>query len=446
MTSLTSSQRLLATGLTLGVSLVAFEMTAVITALPTITAELDGDSLYGVALAAYTLADIVALVATGEIADRRGPMMPYLCSLITFTIGLLVAAAAPAMWCVVLGRALQGAGTGGLAPISYVLVKRAFPADRHGSLFALLSAGWVLPSLIAPSFGGAITERFGWQWVFVGIVPLVVVVGVLALIPMRGFGPSDAAPAAGRRSRVPVATVAAVGIGVASLAAQDRRLWIAATVVPVGLVAAVMALRRLLPTGTFRATRGLPAIVACRGIATAAFLGVDSFVPLATDRVHGVSPARQGQVIIGGAIAWSAGQAWRARRPPRSVATASTTGFAILTVGAALSMPVVIDAWPLWAIFMAWSIGGFGMGLLFNPTSVAAMDYASDGQEGHVSSQVHLADALGFSIMGGLGGSLVALSDRSSWPLANALTMCMSIAVLLGVVGVITARRMTPSA
>ena len=77
MTPLTSEQRTLAIGLVMGVTLVAFEMTAVITALPTISDELGGESLYGVALAAYTLADVVALVAAGELADRRGPTLPY---------------------------------------------------------------------------------------------------------------------------------------------------------------------------------------------------------------------------------------------------------------------------------------------------------------------------------------------------------------------------------
>ena len=110
VTPLTREQRTLAIGLVMGVTLVAFEMTAVITALPTISDELGGESLYGVALAAYTLADVVALVAAGELADRRGPTLPYTLSLCTFVVGLLVAASAPTMGVIVLGRALQGAG------------------------------------------------------------------------------------------------------------------------------------------------------------------------------------------------------------------------------------------------------------------------------------------------------------------------------------------------
>ena len=74
---MTAGQRLLAIGLVLGVTLVAFEVTAVVTAMPTITDELDGDSLYGLAIAVYTLANMVALVAAGELADRHGPALPY---------------------------------------------------------------------------------------------------------------------------------------------------------------------------------------------------------------------------------------------------------------------------------------------------------------------------------------------------------------------------------
>lgn len=156
MTPLTRQQPTLAVGMVLGVTLVAFEMTAVITALPTITDELGGENLYGVALAAYTLADVVALVMAGEMADRRGPARPYAPSLATFITGLVVAAAAPNMGVIVIGRALQGAGTGGLAPIAYVLVKRAFPDDRQPTVTARTPTR--VPTAVVMAAGvGAIT-------------------------------------------------------------------------------------------------------------------------------------------------------------------------------------------------------------------------------------------------------------------------------------------------
>ncbi len=438
MTPLTSQQRALAIGLVLGVTLVAFEMTAVITALPTISDELGGESLYGVALAAYTLADVVSLVATGEMADRRGPALPYVLSLATFVIGLIVAAAAPSMAFIVLGRALQGAGTGGLAPIAYILVQRAFPEDRRSSMFALLSAGWILPSLIAPAFGGLITDLASWRWVFLCIMPFAILVAVLASRPMRAYGPirSDHAP-----TRIPIAVVVAVGVGAITFAAQDGRVWVAVPLALVGLAAAGPALRKLLPTGTGRAAPGLAAVIACRLLATAAFLGVDSFVPLAAHYVHGVNALTQGFVIVGGAISWTVGQWWRTGHRGASTAAATRVGFLLLAVGAVITWPVVFESWPLWATFLAWCVGGLGMGLLFNPTSLAAMSYARDGSEGVVSSQIHLADALGFSLMGGFGGGLVAVADRTSWSITNALTVCILAAAALALLGAIIAGR-----
>jgi len=107
-TRLDRQQRLMAIGLVLGVTMVAFEITAVITALPTITDELHGDSLYGVALACYTLANLVALVVTGELTDRYGPAKPYLASLVVFAAGLIVAAMGlPAAVCLAIRIALD---------------------------------------------------------------------------------------------------------------------------------------------------------------------------------------------------------------------------------------------------------------------------------------------------------------------------------------------------
>src|SRR3954447_19659104 len=101
---LDAGQRALAVGLVLSVTLVAFESTAVITALPTITDDLDGLSLYGTTIAAYMLADLMALVWAGETADRRGVRRPFLVCIGFFLGGLIVAATAQSMVVVVLGR------------------------------------------------------------------------------------------------------------------------------------------------------------------------------------------------------------------------------------------------------------------------------------------------------------------------------------------------------
>jgi len=439
VTRLDRQQRLLAIGLVLGVTMVAFEITAVLTTLPTITDQLHGDSLYGVALACYTLANLVALVVTGELTDRYGPARPYLASLAVFAAGLVVAATAPSMSLVVIGRTLQGAGTGGLAPIAYVLVKRAFPTDRQPSMYAYLSAGWVLPSLIAPAIAGTITDQLGWRWVFWLLLPLIPVVAFITVRPMRAYASTGTGEV--RIPRIRAAILAAAGIGIFVTSLQFNDPFAAVGGAAVGLAIGLPSLRRLLPPGVQRAARGLPAVVLCRILATAAFLGADSFIPLAADRIHGASPTMQGFVIIGASLTWTAGQWFIAHHPDIDPRRAVRWGFATMAVGLAASLPVLISGWPLWVTFFSWAVGGFGMGLLFNPTTVTAMSHAEEGAEGLVSSQVNLADAVGFSTMGGVGGAMVAISKRTSLPLSGALGINFGLAIMLAGIGMICARR-----
>lgn len=438
-TPLTADLRLLAIGLVLGVVLVAFESTALITALPTITDELGGDSLYGVSLAVYTLANMVALIVAGQVADRRGPTSTFVVSIGIFIVGLLLAGAATSMWVVVAGRTLQGIGSGGFSPIAYMLVKRAFPVDRQPMMYVFLSAGWVVPSLIAPVFSGIVTEQFGWRWVFFGIVPLAAAVGLVASVPMRRYGatpggessPSLTIPAMG----------AALGVGVLLLAlASGAPLQLVAGIV-VGGFLALRSLRRLLPSGFFTARRGYPAVLTVRVLAAATFIGIDSFLPLAADRIHGASPMVQGFVIVGAALSWTGGQVIAAKRPLARPDRMVRVGFMLLASSTLLVTPVLWSSWPLWATFIGWAVGGFGMGVLYNPTTVVAMGYADEGREGLVSGQVRLTDALGFSMMYGVGGAIVAVADRGDMTLRWALGINFALSFGCAALGLLASRQ-----
>ncbi len=182
-------------------------------------------------------------------------------------------------------------------------------------------------------------------------------------------------------------------------------------------------------------------MISCRILATAAFLGADSFIPLAADRIHGASPTVQGFVIIGASLTWTGGQWFIARHPDIDPRRAVRWGFATMAVGLAASLPVLAAGWPLWITFFTWAVGGFGMGLLFNPTSVTAMSHAEEGAEGLVSSQVNLADAIGFSTMGGIGGAMVAISQRTTLPLSVALGINFTLAIALAGTGMFCAGR-----
>jgi hypothetical protein len=91
-------------------------------------------------------------------------------------------------------------------------------------------------------------------------------------------------------------------------------------------------------------------------------------------------------------------------------------------------------------VFIGWCIGGIGMGVQYNPSTVAAMSYATDGTEGMVSGQARLTDALGFSLMYGIGGAVVAVADRGSITITTAIAVNFALAFGIAVLGMVVSR------
>ena len=154
----------------------------------------------------------------------------------------------------------------------------------------LLSAGWVLPSLIAPAFAGIVTEHVGWQWVFLSIIPFAVVVGADRQPADARVRAAPAPTTTASPRRLAYAFGAAGGVGALVIGLQSDHLIVGDDRLggrrrAGGRRCCGGCCRR----GLFAARSGLPAVLACRVLATATFLGVDSFVPLAADRIHGAT-------------------------------------------------------------------------------------------------------------------------------------------------------------
>lgn len=435
----------LAIGLFLAVSSTAFETFAVATVLPTIAEEFDGDRLYGATFVVYMLANLVALVTAGERADRTGLSRPFAVGALFFTAGLVVAGTAGSMFVVLVGRALQGAGTGIFATLSLVVVRRVYPESRQRTMYAVLSSGWVLPSLLSPFIAGWITDDVGWRWVFIALIPLAVVVFVLTVPELARVDRTTRLIPIDRPSRVPQALVLAAGIGTLTAASYSAQWWVIAPLVLAGAVIVVPSLRRLLPAGTARAVPGRPAAVGSRVLAMVAFNGADFFIPLAAKRFHGASPTAQGATILGAAVTWSASQWFAARQGERIGAHRLVpAGFVLLGLGTLASLSVLFGDIPLWVTFLGWSVGGLGMGLLFNPTSHVAMGSADADTAGLASTQLTVADVSGFAIMAAFGGALVSLADQTSLRLAPALGVVFAVAALAAFTGILTGRHVRP--
>ena len=422
-----ASTRALTIGLVLAVTMAAFEALAVTTAMPEVLDDLGGIRLYGAAFSVYMLTTLVSTVVFGQLADRHGPARPFAIGLSCFTAGLLVATVAPSMAVVVLGRAVQGFGGGAVASTAYVAIGRGYPPERRATMFAILSAAWVVPGLLAPAAAGFVAEHLSWRLVFGGLLPLPPLLALLALPALRRLPPEPGVEP--EPSRLREAALLAVGAGLVLTGLQERRGWLVVVLVAAGVPIAWRALARLLPTGTLRGRPGLPSVIACRSLLNFAFFGADAFIPLAITTVRGRSPVYAGVALTTASITWATASFVQSRRAARGDdRTMVRQGMLLVLAGILLTMPVLLDDVPAWITFLSWAIAGWGMGFAFNTTSVAALAAAPAGREGRTSSSLQVADALGVAVGTGIGGAVVGFGDAAGWADATALLIAWTVA------------------
>ncbi|MDG4794751.1 MFS transporter [Micromonospora sp. WMMD1082] len=426
------------------VSLLAFEALAVGTAMPTVARALDGLAWYGIAFGGPFAAGVVAMVISGIWCDARGPRAPMWSGLGGFVAGLLLAGGAGAMETLVVGRIVQGFGSGLLSVALYVIVAQAYPERLHRRIFAAFAAAWVVPSLVGPVLAGLVVEHVGWRWVFLA-VPVVAVPAVLLIHPgLRSVGAAGPARrSAGAVARIGWACGAGVSAALLHIGGQQRG---AAAVALVGLALGglLVCAPRLLPAGFVRAGRGLPTVVGLRGLASGAFVGAEVVIPLMLSRERGFSPTAAGLVLTTGAVAWSLGSWLQGRvRAPRSRATLPRAGLTSITVGTAVVGSCVVPAVPVWVGVLGWAAAGLGMGLLYPSLSVLTLELSAPGEQGRNSSSLQLCDSLAAATVLALTGAVLA-AGAAPGRLSYAVTL--AVAAGLALVGALLAGRVVPGA
>lgn len=416
-------------GIIIAVTLFAFESMAVATAMPTVARDLDGLASYGWAFTAFLLANVVGMVLGGGLSDRSGPRGPVLTGLAVFALGLVVAGAAGSMGVLIAGRAVQGVAAGTVTTALYVLVGRTYPAPAQPRIIAAMSTAWVVPSLVGPVVAGAVVQHVGWRWVFLGLVPLVVV-GLVLLVPaLRGTDPrrSELPPASATGAlggRLLTAFAVAAGIAALQVAGQHLTAW-SIPLAAAGLVLLVRALTRLLPPGAFRLPPGVGTAVVLRGLLTAAFFGVESLVPLSLQQQHGLTPALAGVPLTGAALSWAAGS-WvvgRAGASARARARLIRVGFGCVTAAGIGMAAAAQPGTPVVVAYAAWLVAGLGAGLGISTQSVLLLRWTTDVERGRDSAGMQLADAVGASLGIGFGGVLVAVAVAGVLSRGNAFAV-----------------------
>ncbi|WP_333623712.1 MFS transporter [Stenotrophomonas indicatrix] len=422
------------------VSLHAFEALAVAAAMPTVAEALDGLRLYALAFGGTLATSVIGMTLAGRWADRHGPARPLWWGLACFVLGLLLAGFALRMGMLVAGRLLQGLGAGAISVSLYVMVGRTYPEHLRPKVFAAFSAGWVVPSMIGPALSGVIVQHLGWRWVFLA-VPLLAIPAGLLLRPALARMQAAAADVAddGRGNIVRWASGASLAALLLYLGGQQQGVP-ALLCIGVAMLALLFCVHRLLPAGTLRLRRGLPSVIALRGVAAAAFFACEAYLPLLLQRERGLSPSWAGAVLSLGALGWFTGS-WLQGHQQRGWSRQQLlrVGTPLMTVGIAATLAVLFTAVPLPVALVGWTLTGFGMGMIYASLSVLTLSLSPPHEQGANTSALQLSEALSVTTALAVSGALFALFVESA-PHTGYI-LCLAITLGLAVFATVIARR-----
>lgn len=291
-------------GLMVTMLLASLDQTIVSTALPKIVGDLGGISQYSWVFTAYMLTSTITVPLYGKLGDAYGRKNLFLLAIVLFLVGSALCGAATSMTELVLFRALQGLGAGGLFPLSLAVIGNIVPPRDRGRWQGLTGSVFAASAIIGPAVGGLIVDNTSWRWVFfvnlpIGSLALVVISLTMARRPTRTQHSIDWLGAG-----VLAGGTAALLMGL--VWAGRQYAWTSGHVVG-AFIAAVLLLasfavveRRvaepILPFDVLK-NRVVAGSVICMALVGMAMFGTITYVPLFVQGVIGTSATSSGVVL-----------------------------------------------------------------------------------------------------------------------------------------------------
>lgn len=428
------------------ITVIAFEGMAVSTAMPDAARELDAVRSYGLAFSVMLTTQLLGIVLSGVWCDRSGPLPSLFAGQLLFALGCGVCGGSQSFGPFLAGRGVAGLGAGMIIVAGYVVIGRAYPESLRPKVFSVISAAWVLPSLLGPPISAWITTTWSWRWVF-WLVVLPVVVAFAMVMARRGqIASASEGIDESSRDRRQHARAAWFGVLIAASAGalqwgtHDLEFsWSAKTIVAVlGALGIAATAPWLLPRGTWLMRRGLPSVMLARFLLTCSFFGTITYIPLMLVNERGQSLATAGTILAVGSLGWSAGS-WiqgRDRWAGRRYQLVSAGG-GLLTTGLLGVVAVTQFGWHPWLVAVALVACGLGMGLGTASLSVLSLTLTPAADHGSTSSSLQLADVLG-AVLGiaAAGAVFAARHTTAGQDVPVFVTMWLGLSVVASLVAV----------
>lgn len=165
-------------GLMIVLGLGAIDQSIVATALPRIVGDLGGLTHLSWVVSAYVLASTSTMPLYGKLSDQYGRKPMIHAAILIFLLGSVLSGMAQTLPQLIIFRAIQGIGAGGLLPLAQIIIGDIVPPARRGRNQGSIAAVFAICSVIGPIAGGVITDLLSWHWIFYVNLPI----GAVALV------------------------------------------------------------------------------------------------------------------------------------------------------------------------------------------------------------------------------------------------------------------------
>jgi MFS family permease len=348
----------------------------------------------------FILCSLCSTALLANLGDRHGRRPVFLGSVACFAAGSLLIALSPSFWMVLVGRAVQGIGAGGIVPTASAVIGDAVAAKERGRALGLIGATYGMAFVLGPPLATVLMLAFSWHWIFLINLPIAALVLGLAAgsLPRKtqlsALPPLDLAGIA-----LTLLTLSCLVLGITRVADDlfGQRLWpgfLAASALALALLVRVerRAAAPMVPLSLF-ANRQLALTY---GLTAAAGFGMGSIIFLSSiaQLAHGVAPRHGGFVLLPLVLSSMLGSVGAGRLLNRLGArTLLLAGFGALALGYAASAYTAAGLW----FFLAASMPvGLGVGIVVGGALRSiAIDEAPPAQRGAAQGMVNICTSVG---------------------------------------------------
>ncbi|MFJ8517312.1 DHA2 family efflux MFS transporter permease subunit [Lysinibacillus xylanilyticus] len=129
----------------------------------------------------FMLVNGVLVPITAYLMKRFSTRQLFISSMLFLLLGSIFCAVAPNFATLLIGRMIQAIGAGIIMPLLMSIVMVIFPPEKRGSMMGLIGLAIIFAPAIAPTLAGFVIDYYSWRWLFIGIIPFVVIIIFMAM-------------------------------------------------------------------------------------------------------------------------------------------------------------------------------------------------------------------------------------------------------------------------